>query len=52
MKNSYNHCPERVHLFRGNFIDLAKLTWFHPKKRQESSFCELTGVAPDDIMIM
>lgn len=45
------HCPERAHLFRGNFIDLARFTWNLAKNRQESSFCELTGVAPDDIMI-
>ena len=34
-----------------NFIDLARFTWNLAKNRQESSFCELTGVAPDDIMI-
>ena len=50
-KRQRKRCPERAHLFRGNFIDLARFTWNLAKNRQESSFCELTGVAPDDIMI-
>ena len=37
---------------RGNFIDLARFTWNLAKNRQESSFCELTGVAPDDIILL